>query len=417
MPILLDNVSNALQKVIQPFIQDNFNKSTPLLSNLKRNDNVEFMNNAFYSPVRTSRHGGITNLADDGSTLVSGKASIGQASVNTKLITGTFDISDLTLQATKTTKGAVANMLTFQAETLYNDLQKDINRQYYSDGYGIIGQVSGSVGVGTLSVVLPDSNLDDGRSVDNYGMINGDISPVEYLFADQIIGIGSVAADLGTVVSTSYTSGTVGTVVVTGAPAVVANDSIYRVDGAGAGAGTSEIQGIRLALSTGTANYAGVARSTYGWTPQVGTASQALSLAEMEQQYIAARKFSQSGDRYAIFVNKSLYRKYGDLLTAFRRTVNEMELEGGWKGLSFEMGMGKVGVFLDFEVPDGEVEIINLDSWTVCEVAPLRWLEGPDGRPMIRRRDAITYQATLTWYTNLLCRAPGANARLIRKTT
>ena len=88
--ILLSNVSNALEKVIQPYIQDNFNKTTPLLDQIKRNDNVEFFNDNFYAPVRTSRHGGITNLANDGNSLVSGKASIGQASVGVKILTGTF---------------------------------------------------------------------------------------------------------------------------------------------------------------------------------------------------------------------------------------------------------------------------------------------------------------------------------------
>jgi hypothetical protein len=228
MSILLSNVSNALEKVIQPFIQDNFNKTTPLLDQLKRNDNVEFFNNNFYSPIRSSRHGGITNLADDGNTLVSGQASIDQASVGVKILTGTFDISKLALDATKNRKGAVENQLTFQARTLNNDFAKDVNRQYYSDGIGVLAQVAGSVGAGTLTVELPDSNLDDGRSLDNYGTVNGDISPAKYIQPGMVIGIGTAAADLGTVSSVSGN-----TIVVTGAPAMVQYDSIYRVDGSG----------------------------------------------------------------------------------------------------------------------------------------------------------------------------------------
>jgi hypothetical protein len=413
MAILLTNVSNALEKVIQPFIQDNFNKMTPLLDQIKKHSDVEFFNDNFHAPVRTSRHSGIVNLANDGSTLRSGSSSIGQASVGVKILTGTFDISKLTLDATKNRKGAVENQLTFQARTLLDDFSKDVNRQYYSDGVGVLAQVASSVGAGTLTVAVPDSNLDDGRSIDWYGTVNGDISPVKYLHVGMAIGIGTAGADLGTITSISGN-----TLVVTGAPAIVANDTVYKVDGDGGGAGTSEIQGLRSALSstTGTSTYASVARSTHGWTPQLGTASEALTLSEMENRYISATEFAQSGDRYAIFVNKSLYKKYGDILTALRRTVNETTLLGGWSGLEFQIGQGKVGVFLDFEVPDGEVEIINLDSWTTCEVSPMSWLEGPDGKPMIRRRDAITYQATMVWFTNLLCRAPGANGRLTRKT-
>lgn len=412
MAIELSNVSNALQKVIMPFIQDNLNKQTILLDQLKRNSNVTFMNDNFYAPVRSSRHGGVVNLANDGNTLKSGKASISQAYVGVKTLTGTFDISKLTLDATKTAKGAVENQLTFQARTLASDFAKDVNRQYYSDGVGVIGQVGGSVGAGTIGLTYPDSNLDDGRST-FYGSINGDISTNEYIYADMAIGIGTAAADVGTV---SSVSGTV--VVVTGSPAIAANDAIYKVDGDEEGAGTSEIQGMRAALSTstGTSTYANLARSTDGWTPQVGTVAEALTLSKMEDKYLAAKKYAQIGDRYAIFVNKTLYKKYGDILTSMRRTVNETDLLGGWSGLEFAAGAGKVGVFLDYDVPDGEVFIVNLDTWTICEVSPMGWLEDPNGGALIRRRDAITYQATMAWFTNLICVGPAANGRLAQKT-
>jgi hypothetical protein len=413
MTILISNVTNALQKVIKPYIQDNFDKSTILLDQLKRNEGVQFMNDNFYAPVRTSRHGGITNLANDGNSLVSGKSSIGQASVGVKIITGTFDISKLTLDATKTSKGAVENQLTFQARTLASDFAKSVNRQYYSDGSGIISQVAGSTDAGTFTVKALDSSLDDGRSIDNYGSVNGDVSPGKYIEVGMILGIGTAGADLGTVTAVSGT-----TITVTGSPVMAANDAVFIMDGSGEGAGTSEIQGMRAALSssTGTSTYAGVARSTSGWTPQLGTVSEALTLSAMEDVYLSAKEFAQGGDRYAIFVNKSLYKKYGDLLVAMRRAVNETELLGGWTGLEFAAGAGRVGVFLDFNVPDGEVLVVNLDSWTVCQVSDMGWMEDPNGGSLTRRRDALTYQATMAWFTNLICVAPAANGRLTQKT-
>jgi len=419
MAVLISNVTNALQKVIMPYIQDNFPKQTILLDKLKRNSGVTFMNDNFYAPIRSSRHGGVTNLGNDGNTLVSGKSSISQASVATKILTGTFDISKLTIDATKTAKGAVENQLTFQATTLASDFAKGVNRQYFSDGYGVIAEALGSVGAATVSVQLPSAlgaSVNDSRILDVYGTVNGDISPTDYIWPDQILGFGSAAGSgVGTVSSVTGTS-----VVLTAAlPAnVVGSAVITTLDGSGGAAGTSEIQGVRLALSssTGTSTYAGVARSVYGWTPQVGTASGALTLSAMEQQYLSAKKFAQMGDQYAIFVNKSLYKKYGDLLTALRRTVNETDLLGGWTGLEFAAGAGRVGVFLDYDVPDGEVEIINLDSWTVCQVSDLGWLEDAKEGSLLRRPDKITYQATMVWFTNLLCRAPAANGRLTQKT-
>jgi len=416
MTVLISDVTNALQKVIMPFIKDNLPKETILLDQLKRNSGVTFMNNYFYAPVRTGRHGGIVALATDDSSTVSGKSTISQASVGVKIMTGSFDISKLVIDATKTTKGAVENMLTHQAESLASDFARSINRQYFSDGYGVVAKVratGGSVGAGTAAIELPDSDTDDGRvASDVYGTVNGDINPLKYLTANQIVGIGTAAADLGTISSVTGSS-----IVVTGNPAIAANDSIYLMDGSGAGAGSSEIEGLRRAMPSSTAgSYAGIAITETGWERQFGSVSEALTLSKMEDKYLSAREYGYSGDRYAIFVNKTLYKKYGDILTAMRRVVNETDLLGGWTGLEFAAGAGKVGVFLDYDVPDGECLIINLDSWTVCQVSDIDWMDGDSASTMLRRASKITYQATMVWFTNLLCLCPAANARLTQKT-
>jgi hypothetical protein len=402
-------VSNALQKVIMPFIQDNLPKQTILLDQLKRNQGVTFMNDYFYAPVRTGRHGGVANLADDGNTLVSGKSSIGQAYVGVKILTGTFDISKLTIDATKSAKGAVENQLTFQARTLATDFARSVNRQYYSDGIGVISEFAGSA-ASAMYVRFPTSSLDDTRSL-YYGSINGDISPTKYFAPGQNIAVGTGGLVAGTVVSAS------GTTVVVAAASVAgtAGQAIYIRDGDNEGAGTSEITGVRAALDTPSGStYAGLARTTVGWQAQLGTAAETLTLSAIEDVYLKAREYSQMGDRYAIFMNRTLYKKYGDLLTALRRTVNETELLGGWSGLEFAAGAGKVGVFLDFDVPDGEVLVLDLDTFTVCQVSDMDWMEDPSGA-LIRRVDKITYQATMVWFTNLICLCPAANGRLIQK--
>ena len=414
--VTLANVSNALTKVLLPYIQDNFPKQTRLLDQLKRNADVTYFNDNFYAPVRTSRHGGVTNLATDAGSLVSGNAAIGQASIGYKVATGTFRITQAVLDATKTTKGAVMNQLTFQADTLMSDFSKDLNRQFFYDGLGAVGQVLGSVGAGTASLTVPDGNLDDGRNgtVDRVGSINGDIAVNKYIQPGNILGIGTAAADVGTVTSVTGTS-----IVMTGAPAIVANDTIYRLDGDAAGAGTSEIQGIMAALSLDTSGtYASVARSTYGWTPALGTSSAALTLSEMESVYLSALENAQSGDKYAIFVNKTLYKKYGDILTSMRRSVDTIDLLGGWKGLRLEVGAGEVGVFLDYDVPDGDVFILNLDTFTLCEISPMKWAEDPStgNAALTRTRGSLLYEATMYWHVNMLCRAPGSNGRMVRKT-
>lgn len=413
MAVTISNVSNGLQKVLLPYIQDSIPTQSIFFDQVKRNVNTTFMNNQFFAPLRSSKQSGVTNLANDASQLVSGSSSLGLASINVKILTGTFDITKLVVEATKSVKGAVENQLTFQAKTLTKDFARGINRQMFSDGIGIVSEVAGSTSGSVFTIQNVSSSDQDTRTVDNYGSVNGDIDPAEYLVAGQIVGIGSTPA-IGTISSISGS-----TVTLTAGTASAANNPIYILDGDGAGNGTSEIQGVRAALSssTGTSLYANVARSTQTWTPQIDTISESLTLSKMEKLYIRARKFAMPGDRYAIFVNMTLYQKYGDLLTAMRREVNETDLLGGWTGISFAAGAGKVGVFLDFDVPDGEVEIINLDAWTLCQVSDMGWMEDPSsgGGALFRKVNYLTYQATMAWFANMLCLAPAANARLTQK--
>ena len=410
----LSDFSAALKEVIQPYIADNVPKQAKFLQVLKRNDNVQFFNDAFYAPVRTNRHGGVVNLATSNAKLRTGSTATSNGTVGPKFLTATFDIYDVVMKASQNNRGAVESAMSFQMKTLKSDFSKNINRQYFSDCIGIVGQVSGSVGAGTLTVKYPDSSLDDGRSTEWYGTVNGDIKPTKYLFTGQAIGIGTAGADAGTITTVTYVSGSLGTVVMTGAPAIVAEDSLYLLDGDETGAGTSEIQGFRLAISSGTADYAGIARSNDIWAPQIlGTAGNAaLTVAYMETVYMNAVEYAQEGDKYAWFMNKSLYSKYGDLMTAMRRTVNKTELVSGWSGLAFEAGQGEVGVYLDFDCPDGEAILVNLDTWTVCQVEDMGFV----GEDTLRRSDYITFQKVWSWYTNLLCTCPAANGRMVRRT-
>jgi len=115
-------------------------------------------------------------------------------------------------------------------------------------------------------------------------------------------------------------------------------------------------------------------------------------------------------------VNKSLFKKYGDILTAMRRSVDKADLLGGFKGLEFAAGDGSVGVFLDYDVPDGAVFILNMDTWTLCQVDDLNWLEDPNGGGLLRLQNTLTYQAVMHWFANMLCLAPAANGHETRKT-
>lgn len=419
MAQLLTNYTSALKEILLPYIVDNFPKQTLLLDKMKRNGGVQFINDEFIAPIWSGRHGGIGNLANDGNSIVSasGRTST-RGTVSVKTVTGAFDISKLTIDASKTSQGAVEAALSAHADTLVTDFSRHVNRQLFGDGYGVVAQVreSGGSVSGTEVAIEKTGNgtgVDDTRVLDVYGTINGDDSRIKYFAKDMRIGVGTGAAAAGTIAAVTGTS-----IQFTGTLSSAQSDALYILDGSNQGAGSSEIVGIAAALSssTGTSTYAGVARNVNGWTPQFGSSSEALSLSRMELAYLNAREYGKASDTYVIFVNVTLYRKYGDLLTAMRREVNQTELLGGWTGLEFAAGGGKVAVYLDYQVPDGEVLVIDMDSWTLCQVNPPQWVEEPSSASsLLRLQNTLTYQAVMHWFVNVICLAPAANAKETRK--
>ena len=67
--MILSDYSAALKEILLPYVRDNFPKEKILVDQMqKTSDN--FINDEFIVPVRTSRHGGVANLADDGNNVI-----------------------------------------------------------------------------------------------------------------------------------------------------------------------------------------------------------------------------------------------------------------------------------------------------------------------------------------------------------
>ncbi len=428
----ISNFSGALRQVIQPYIQNNIPKQVKLLQTLKTNDNVQIFNNNFYVAMRTNRHGGVTNLANAKAKINSQSAPITQGTVSPRIMTGAFDITDMLMAASRNDKLAVENAMTFQMTALTDDFSYSANRQFHSDGVGVIAMTSesgGSVSATVLQIQYPDGNMTtDGRATSYYGTaaggINGDLRPQKYFTDGQIIGIGSAGTSVGTI-ATSGVSGVgggiigtaaLGSITLTGTTSggIPASAPVYILDGDSNNAGTTEVQGIRLALSEGTGNYLGLSRGLDVMNPQIiGTAqNQSLTINNMEAIFLASVEYAREGDRLVWFGNRTPVQKFGDLLTALRRNVNNMELISGWTGIEFAIGDKKAPVMMDYNTPDGDLVLLNLDTWTVCEIAPMGFIQDD----LLRRVDYLTFQKVFRWYVNLICRAPAANGRMVRQT-
>ena len=383
-------VSDILKKAIAPAVYDQFSSKALLYQIAKKNIGItHWVNDTFYFPVRVQRFGGVIALPD-GKNLQHGDPKFTQGSASVKLLTGSYEINKKTLAVKDA--GSVVPILTRMSSDLTKDLIVDINRQLFGTGDAVLGTVSGTTTTSTTVVIVPQ------------GGVTGDIQMEDILTPGQYITDG---AGTGYVQVVSVSGNTV---VVASAQSYTDTNSIKKLTDDGTPA--DEINGLGELFANGT--YLGINPATYpAWSAYVDDNSGtpvALALSDMHKAYVAANKL---GDVKYIFVNKTLFQKYGSLLESQVRFTPKDVLGGGWVGLDYMGGQAKI--VLDYYTPDQSVVMISPKSLTLGELQPLQFEAGTNGN-LLREQGKLDYEVVESGLFNLATFVRGAHAILTNRT-
>ena len=101
-------------------------------------------------------------------------------------------------------------------------------------------------------------------------------------------------------------------------------------------------------------------------------------------------------------------RQYLKQLELNRRNIDYLNLDGGFKTLSFN-GIPVVG---ERFAPDGEMYFLNTPTLKLVELNDWEWLEGENGSILSQLDRKAVYTATLVKYANFVAVSPRAQARL-----
>ena len=383
-------VSAILKKAIAPAVYDQFSSKALLYQIAKKNAGItNWVNDKFYFPVRVQRFGGVIALPD-GKNLQHGDDSLTQGYASVKLLTGSFEIGKKTLAVKDA--GSVVPILTRKTQDLTKDLIVDINRQLFGTGDAVIGTVSGATSSSTSVVIIPQ------------GGEGGDILAEDVLTPGQYITDG---AGTGYVQITAVSGNTV---TVASAQSYTDAASIKKLTDDGTAA--DEIDGLGELFANGT--YLNIDPTTYpAWKAYVDDNSGsdvALALSDMHKAFTAANKL---GDVKYIFVNKTLFNKYGSLLESQVRFTPHSVLGGGWTGLDYMGGQAKI--VLDYYCPDKSVIMISPKYLTIGELQPLQFESGTNGN-LLRESGKLTYEVVESGLFNLATFVRGAHAILKNRT-
>jgi hypothetical protein len=101
-------------------------------------------------------------------------------------------------------------------------------------------------------------------------------------------------------------------------------------------------------------------------------------------------------------------RAMQELLSKNRRSIDTMELAGGFKAMSYN----GIPIVADRFCPEGTMYLLNTEDFALHQLCDWQWMEGDDGKVLKQVPGKPVYTATLVKYVDLLCSRPKGQGML-----
>ena len=209
-------------------------------------------------------------------------------------------------------------------------------------------------------------------------------------------GVSKVASRRITIVDRTAKSITLSGAAI--AASTIAEDDVITVQGSF----NKEITGLGAIFSDSDYLY-GLKRSDNKWLSPKSYAATSGAIDDATIQKVIDEMEDVSGSSADFIVCSSgVRRAYQKYLAQNRTNVDVMNLEGGFKAISYN----GIPVVTDRFAPEGNMYILNTSEFTLHQLCDWRWLEGDDGRVLKQVANKPVFTATLVKYADLLCEKP-----------
>lgn len=348
-------------------------------------------------------------------------------------------MSGPTIAATRDERGAYAKVLDTEIKGVVRDLKKDINRQLWGAGYGLLARWRDGA---TTTITLQKKYRGNSAGGDGFGstfgakyMDTGDpLTPVVATISSATTGTYVVdATDIAPTVI-ARNNADYDTLTCTNADVSEAAGTFYvqfnnavanlGADSLAAGVNRKEMMGLRgivtdtdidnVNMDNGTYTgltvndpLQGLAVATYDWfkanVDSHGSGryegQRALTFNLMDKMFDTVEE--EAGQNYGpdlILGTRALRREYTDLCRADRRFVNTMTLDGGWKAIDYN----GVPFTVDNDAIDGEIYFLTTKDINLYRMSDYDWMS-KDGAILARVSGYDAYEAVLFRYAELGC--------------
>lgn len=393
--VTIQNAQDALKEAYLGVVSEALNvNANPLLAKINQTTN-DVWGKEIIKLTSYGVNGGVGAGTETGDLPASAGNNYVKFTSTLKNLYGTIEISDKAIRASESNAGAFVNLLNAEMEGLIKASNYNFGRMLFGDGSGKLATIS-SMDSSANAYVVVDSvkNLIEGLKVDFYKVASGATSKVTAMNGARITQIDrankKVYFDIA--LDSTMAADTTNTYFLT-----VQNSKDLELTGLGA-----------IFDDNRTTLY-GVTKANYNWMKPVTKTAASNKISEDLMQNCIDDLFETCGSEVDyITCSSSVKRLYQQLLTKNKMNIDIMDLQGGFKAISYN----GIPVIADRFVEDGTMYLLNTKDFALHQLCDWRWLEDEGGRIIRQKAGYPAYTATLVKYADLICSRPNGQAKI-----
>ncbi len=385
--ITLSNADAILKSVYLDVIAEQINtKTNPFYAKVAKNSDHVVGKDILFTG-KTGISAGITTTTEDGVLPTASPTKYTQYRADLKNLYGTIELTDKAIRASETSAGALVNILNGEMESLLTSAKFNFGRMLYGDGSGVLATVV--LGEDELPIIGVDStrNLIEGMQVQ---ITNG-------------LGQHILSAPM-TITAIDHVNNTI--VIPEAASATGINDGqVIHLENAQ----NNEMYGLDYLFNSNLADFYGLTRADN--LNLIGTklsGAQADLTIDKMLEAIDSMEIKSGAQPDMILMSFAQRKKYFDLVKASGTNYDYLNLDGGYKALSFN----GIPMVADRFVRSDCMYFINTEDFKLQQLCDWSWIQGDGGSILHQMDNKAAYQATLVKYANLICLKPSFQHRV-----
>lgn len=387
--VTLQAADKVLKSVYLDAVCDQLNnKTNPFYAAIKKGSE-EVSGKSATCVCRYGINGGMGSATETGSLPASGGNNYLHLVAELKNIYGTIEISDKALRASRESAGALVNILNAEMEGLLEAAKFNFARMLWQNGNGVVAKVGDLTGHSSKASMPVDSvaNLSEGMVIDFLSA------------AKTVASAGHRISRIDRTANMVYFTPSIDASVTLAAGNFITLQQSYN----------AELFGIPYLFDTTINSVYGTPRTLLEPILPTSAALTGGTLTTDAMQAVLDGIEARTGTGInMILCDFAVRRKYLAYLQTTRTNIDYLNLDGGFKALSYN----GIPVVADKFATPGSMYFLNTDDYKLVQLADWQWLEGETGGVLTQLEKTPTYSGTLVKYANLMCTRPAGQGRL-----